>query len=386
MDAWLVAIAAAAVLATLALAVLWRRQVRALQDAARQAEARGERIEDQLTDAERRLAGHRTMVQAASEILLVVDQELRMLGVNPAAVERFGEAPAGAKLITYTRQLELEQLTRDVLGMRTESDLIRVIDLDGRPYRARAFHAQDGVGIALSDVAEVQRLSRARQDMVANLSHELRTPLAALRLLAETLNTPGGRTPEMVPQLTGKMVSEIDTLHQMVQEMLDLSALESGRQAVRLQAVPLLEIAEKARGVLAGQAERKGVRLILDVDPQLRVMADAEQAPRAVINVLHNAVKFSPPGGAVNLQATPTQDGEWTVLSIADQGPGISPAALSRVFERFYREDRARGTPGTGLGLAIAQHILLAHGGRIWAENRHPPAAGAILSLAFQPA
>jgi signal transduction histidine kinase len=101
-----------------------------------------------------------------------------------------------------------------------------------------------------------------------------------------------------------------------------------------------------------------------------------------VQNVLHNAIKFSPEGSQVSLAAGP-EDPDQVALHIADEGPGISPAELSRIFERFYRGDQSRGTPGTGLGLSIAHHILRAHGGRIWAENRRPPERGAIFSLSF---
>jgi two-component system phosphate regulon sensor histidine kinase PhoR len=239
-----------------------------------------------------------------------------------------------------------------------------------------------GLGIVLTNVAEVQRLARARQDMVANLSHELRTPLTSLRLLADTLQTTTGRDPQVAEDVAEKIAREVDLLHQMFQEMLDLAAIESGRQIVRLVATEVADIVEASLEQLGEQAESRHLRFEVKVPTGLKVLADREQARRAVINVMHNAIKFSNSETAVQL-STSAED-EQIVLSVADNGPGLTPEDLERIFERFYRGYRARGTPGTGLGLAIARHIMGAHGGRIWAENRQPPASGAVFHLAFQ--
>jgi two-component system phosphate regulon sensor histidine kinase PhoR len=385
MDKALLAAAGLALVGCVVLGVLWRRAVaeqKQLRAALRQSAGREQ---ERVAAADRLGRAYQQAAAAADELLVIVDRELSVQAANPAAGRRFGEPQAGIPLILYSQSLELEQLARDALGLRPSEELERILRLQDRLHRARAVATADGLAIALSDITDVQRLSRARQDMVANLSHELRTPLTSLRLLAETLNTPAGRSPQMVEQLTGKMIGEIDTLHQMLQEMLDLAALESGQQVVRMVPLGLREVAEQAAAVLAGQAERKRVQVRIDIDPGLHALADAEQARRAVVNVLHNAVKFSPAGGEVELRGGTSDDRAWVVLTVLDQGPGIAPADLDRIFERFYRADRARGTPGTGLGLAIARHILSAHGGRIWAENRLPPHAGAALHLAFQP-
>ncbi len=124
----------------------------------------------------------------------------------------------------------------------------------------------------------------------------------------------------------------------------------------------------------------------MDVPADLEVLADTDQAVRAVGNVLHNAIKFSPAGGVVEIRGRLDDGGELVTLSVADEGPGIPPEELERIFERFFRGDRSRGTPGTGLGLAIVRHVLRAHGGEAWAEDRRPPQRGAVLFLRFQPA
>jgi two-component system phosphate regulon sensor histidine kinase PhoR len=274
-------------------------------------------------------------------------------------------------------------LVSDARETADPEGLERLLALHDRPHRARALAGGRHVAVALQDVSEVQRLSRARQDLVANLSHELRTPLTSLRLQAETLAGRMGEDPQMARQLAGRIVAEVETLHQMTQEMLDLAAIESGRQVIRLAPVPLNEILAIPLEQMTVQAGRRGIRLELEGPVKTSILADREQAQRAILNVLHNAVKFSPDGGEVLLTARLEQDQVRVVLSIQDSGPGIAPGDLERIFERFYRADQARGTPGTGLGLAIARHILRAHGGQVWAENRPPPHHGAMIHLAF---
>jgi two-component system phosphate regulon sensor histidine kinase PhoR len=186
--------------------------------------------------------------------------------------------------------------------------------------------------------------------------------------------------------LAAKISAEVVTLQQMTEEMLDLAAIESGRQVVRLIPVPLARLVSEPISRLQDLAAQGGVRLAVEIPEGLRVLADPAQASRAVLNVLHNALKFSPSGGEVRITGRAEPDEGRVVLSVLDSGPGIPPDEIERVFERFFRGDRVRGTPGTGLGLAIARHILRAHGGQIWAENRRPPERGTAFHLAFHSA
>ncbi|MGH2605346.1 MAG: sensor histidine kinase, partial [Anaerolineales bacterium] len=317
--------------------------------------------------------------------LLAVDDSLAVLFANPAAQALFGPPAEAQPLVTFTGSPPVEDLARDALGLSGADGIERILQIAGRPYRARAARTAFGVGVWLEDISELNRLTRARQDLIDNLSHELRTPLSALRLLADTLQAPAGEDPGTAKDLAARMVIEVDALHQMAQEMLDLSALESGRQVVRLTPVALNEIVASVVKRLEVEAARRQLHVTVQVPAELRVLADAEQVARAVQNVLHNAFKFSPSGGEVKLVAQ-GEDPDRVVLQVWDEGPGIPTDELNRIFERFYRGDRARGTPGTGLGLAIVHHILRAHGGRAWAENRRPPARGAVIHLAFRSA
>jgi two-component system phosphate regulon sensor histidine kinase PhoR len=320
---------------------------------------------------------------ASPEPLIIVDSDLRLVQTNAAARERFGDWGPGTSLMAFGRSRVLEEIAAEAAAQAGEIE--RLAEIEDQPYRVRALATGELVALALENLSEVRRLSRARQDMVANLSHELRTPLASLQLLAESLTSPLAEDPAVARQLAGRVLDEVQSLNQMSQEMLDLAAIESGRQVIRLVPTPLAEVVAIPLARLREQAGRQDVELRDETPSSWSILADRDQAARAMLNVLHNAVKFSPRGGVVTLLATEGGNGEaGTVdVQITDGGPGIPPAELGRIFERFYRGDQARDTPGTGLGLAITRHILRAHGGEAWAENRNPPENGAIFHLRF---
>ena len=368
----------------LAFFVLWRREVAGRIEQQVQAIRSERNVGDHIIQSESRVRQLQAALDSSIDMLLVVDSNLQVLNANQATHEKFGELSDQPSVIRYVKSLELVNLLEEVESWDGEAVIERVISVQDRPHRARILLRSGWSGIALTDVAELQRLSRARQDMITNLSHELRTPLTSLRLLAETIGGPAGQDPEVARDLVGKIVVELDHLNQMSEELLDLSAIESGKQIMRLVPMPLYELVHDPVERLVGQTTHRNITLQISIDEGITVLADREQASRAIQNVLHNAVKYTQEGGEVLVKAELMPEEECVVLSIADSGPGIPPDELERVFERFYRSHWAWGTPGTGIGLAIARHILQAHGGRIWAENRALPDAGAVFYLAFR--
>ena len=229
-----------------------------------------------------------------------------------------------------------------------------------------------GVWVTIEDVSELRRLQRIRAEFIDNLAHELRTPLANVRLLAETLSRDSEQAE--LPERLRRSVAQIDVesghLAQMVNELLDLSRIEQGTARLDIEEVPIAAIVAGTLDRLRLFAERQGVTLAADLPAELPpVRADAERVGQMLMNLLHNAVKFSPSGSRVTVGAR--AEAADVIVSVRDQGVGIPERELERIFERFYKVDRARarGKGGTGLGLAIARHIAEGHGGRIWAES-----------------
>ncbi|MGB9594601.1 MAG: sensor histidine kinase, partial [Anaerolineae bacterium] len=197
---------------------------------------------------------------------------------------------------------------------------------------------------------------------------ELRTPLASLKALVETLRDSATDDPQAARRFLDRMDTELDALIQMVRELLDLSRIESGQVSLAFAPTPIDKIVMPPVERLRLQAERANLSLTVHIPPDIPpVKADAEALHQVLTNLLHNAIKFTPPGGKITVAVQPTES--EVVVSVSDTGVGIAAEDLPRIFERFYKADRARSGGGTGLGLAIAKHIVQAHGGRIWAES-----------------
>lgn len=252
----------------------------------------------------------------------------------------------------------------------------------------RAAHAPGGgLWLVLEDVSELRRLQRIRTEFIDNLSHEIRTPLTNIRLLTEVLarDAEEGALPPRVAEGIQRIDVESGHLVQLVNELLDLSRIEQGSAPLHLSDVELAAVARASTDRLRLFASRQGVTFRLDFAPGLpRVRGDEERLAQLLVNLLHNAVKFSPAGGEVAVAGE--RQGDEVVLSVRDHGIGIPRADLDRVFERFYKVDRARfrGAGGTGLGLSIARHIAEGHGGRIWVQSEE--GAGSCFSVALPPA
>jgi two-component system phosphate regulon sensor histidine kinase PhoR len=241
----------------------------------------------------------------------------------------------------------------------------RAQDRQGRPL---ADADAEGYLVILQDLTRIRRLETVRRDFISNISHELRTPLAGLKALVDTLRGGAIKDPPAAKRFLKRMDAEVDALTQMVEELLELSRIESGQAPLRLAPTPVAEIVIPPVDRLRPQAERAGLEFTVLLPPGLpSLLADADRARLVLTNLVHNAVKFTPPGGRITVAARPA--GEEVVLSVQDTGVGIPAEDLPRIFERFYKADRARSGGGTGLGLAIAKHIVQGHGGRIWAES-----------------
>ncbi len=261
--------------------------------------------------------------------------------------------------------------------------------LSGEPPKTMSLHvwqADDGgVWIALTDVSELNRLRRIRTEFVGNLSHELRTPLSTVRLLTESLTLEAERTdlPPRVREQINKIDVETGHLVQMVNELLDLAKIEQGDAPMRHDDVDLVRVAEEAIARLQTYADRQEVGLRVELEPGLEtvVVGDEDRLGQLLANLIHNAIKFSSAGSEVVVRVR--GDKENVLVEVEDRGPGIPQADRNRIFERFYKVDRARsrGRGGTGLGLAIARHIVDRHRGHIWVQSEEGSGSSFFVSL-----
>ncbi len=310
------------------------------------------------------------IMKGVEDALFILDTDLTIVDANEAAQRLFGQDLAGKTLISALRQPDLEALLHDARRVRSET-VERRIELNHRIFHGRALALADaemGLEImTLRDVTQLQRLERARREMVSNISHELSTPITSIGLLAETLLSVAEREkPKRLRKMAKDIRRETDTLTHLVQEMRDLSLIESGQMPIRLTPSPLLPIVSGTVEQLESLAENKQQTVTVDVPTDIVVLADEVQIQRALKNIVHNAIKFTPNGGHIHISVQ-RGDAE-AVLAVSDDGPGIPAEDVPRVFERFFQVDRARHE-GTGLGLAIVRHIVRAHGGRTWAES-----------------
>ena len=327
-------------------------------------------------------AAFEALANRAAEILIVVNDRLRILRASPGAgrlAERAAAGLTGMSLIAAFGSAPLDSIAREALSSgRAATGEAQLGQLGARVFRIDALPTSaGGLVLTLRDITELRRMERVRRDFVANISHELRTPLASIKLLAETLSSGAAEDRESAHDLAVQIEREVDHLTQLVDELLDLSRIESGETKLALEAIEPGSVVSAVIERMAGLAERRGVTLResgAETDGVL-ARADPRRLSQALVNLTHNAIKFSRPEGEVRIG--------WRVLpgavrfTVADDGVGIPEAHRGRIFERFYKVDRSRARdadPGerasAGLGLAIVRHIAEAHGGAVGVESR----------------
>ncbi len=306
--------------------------------------------------------------QSTSDALLLLDDNRQVAWANQNTWDMFnGGTPAtGQSFIALVRDYELNQALADALaGNRA---MVRQSVVADRVLRIWATPVEgfSGAAIGMEDVTELQRLGRARRDFVANISHELRTPLSNIDLAAQTLRQTGADG-DIARRMLDQIHAQVQTLSQLSQEMMELAQIESGQVLLKLEPAALEPVIRRCATNLMPQAAVKKQHLTLEVPSDLTALIDEAMIGRVISNLVHNAVKFTPEGGVITVSAEPVDDD--IQISVRDNGPGIPREEQKRVFERFYKADRARSGGGTGLGLAIARHIVEGHGGRIWVES-----------------
>jgi len=337
-------------------------------------------LSSQIEDLEAERSKIAAVLAEMTDGVLIVDAQGLVQLLNPAAENMFeiaGKDALGHSVAEVLRHHQLVELWRSCHD--TGSSQAATIEIGARRLYLQGLATPFGDALPGStlllfqNLTHLRRLETVRRDFISNISHELRTPLASLKALTETLQEGALEDPPAARRFLQRMETEVDALSLMVSELLELSRIESGRVPLQFKPVAPVDLVSQAVERLHLQSERAGLSVIIDCPENLPlVLADQNRLEQVIVNLLHNAIKFTPSGGQIIVQAL--EQGEpgkeqYILFLVSDNGIGISADDLPRIFERFFKSDRARSTGGTGLGLAIAKHMVEAHGGKIWAES-----------------
>jgi two-component system, OmpR family, phosphate regulon sensor histidine kinase PhoR len=311
------------------------------------------------------------IIERMSDGVIIADNNGIVNLINPAANRFFNSRDAvGKSVAEVIRHHQLVETWHRSRESGTPQEESIEIPLTGHFLRLVIQpDLQSGDTLLLvQDLTRLRRLEKVRQDFISNVSHELRTPLASLKALSETLRDGALNDHEAAPRFLERIETEVDALTQMAQELLDLSRIESGQVNLDLKGISPGKLLKSVVERMNMQAERAGLNLSVDASPDLpNIQGDRIRLEQVLVNLVHNAVKFTQPGGSISLHVD--VDSGMMCFSVQDTGVGIPSDELERVFERFYKADRARSGGGTGLGLSIARHIVEAHGGQIGVKS-----------------
>lgn len=369
--------------AAVALHFWWRRNFNVLRARyEEQSRQIAERHEREIRDAEASAqvqALQQAVFNSMVEGVLVLDESGKVQLINQSLQKMFalGGEVRGRSLMETFRLPELAEL---VTGLRMEHSVQSyTLELPGVEERwvevnAAAVADRDGdlrgTVLVFHDLTRIKQLERTRQEFVANVSHELRTPLSLIKGFVETLLDGAKNDPEKATRFLQTIEKHTDRLTFLIEDLLTISRLESGQIVMNLHPVDLREETHRAVEDLARRAAEKSIVLENSVPIDLRAKADADRLQQVLTNLVENAIKYGRTGGRVIIGGTSLGEGR-VEMWVQDDGPGIPAESRERVFERFYRVDRARSreTGGTGLGLSIVKHIVQAHGGEVWLKS-----------------
>jgi two-component system phosphate regulon sensor histidine kinase PhoR len=351
----------------------------------RSREESNQRLRETLTKSERDENLLRSIVVSVAEGLVITDHDSNVLLVNDAAraLLNLGARPV-ARLTDISRDPQLHRAFSTVLAtdQRAEARIEtrsledratdkRILQLHAAPLRLDEDDEIDGVVGVFIDITKLERLERVRQEFLSNVSHELRTPLAAITAYTETLLDGGINDGDNSLRFLHTIERNTERMRALVNDISELSAIESGAVKLNIDRFPLPLLVGEVFTGLQPRASKYGVRLESKIPEEFVLTADRRRLEQILVNLVDNAIKFNRPGGTVTVLAELAPDSPHDILRVRDTGTGIPAEHLSRVFERFYRVDKARSREagGTGLGLAIVKHLALAHGGEAYVAS-----------------
>jgi signal transduction histidine kinase len=335
------------------------------QMAAKLGEAFGE-----IEESRRRIA---VVVESMAEGVLAFDAEGVVRVANPEGARLLAVRPEGAAGMAVDDLTTNAEIVGAVRSALLADSTVRTVSLGERMILIHCTPlleedgAVDGAVLVLSDVTDRHRMEAAQRRFVADASHEMRTPIAALKGMLELLEDGAKDVPKVRDDFIHTMQMEADRLSRLVGDLLTLARLEAGNLKLELAPEPAAELLDEVACLMRTLADQSDVALVVEAPTGVSVMADRDRVTQVLVSFTDNALKHSPAGTSIRLRAQPRAD--MVRFEVADEGPGIAPDELDRVFERFYRADSAREGSGTGLGLAIAKEIVDAHGSAITVQS-----------------
>ncbi len=367
-------------LALLALHSWWQRRCAGLQLQLRQAQDATSALQKQhdLTTGQKK-AEQQALFNSMAEGVLVLDRTGRVQLVNKS-LERLLGLTSDVRGLTMLEAFRLQELVELVkrlpLTPMVQGYEIELPGMDERWLQVSAAAVLDSEGaqhgsiLVFHDLTRLKQLENTRQEFVANVSHELRTPLSLIKGFVETLLEGAKNDPELSTRFLQTIDKHTDRLTYLIEDLLTISKLESGQTVMNLHQVDLREEVERVKEDLLSRAGEKKVTLENRIPANTWAKADADRLQQVLFNLVENAIKYGGNEGHVIVGGKPLSENKVEVW-VQDDGPGIPADSVDRVFERFYRVDRARSreTGGTGLGLAIVKHIVQAHGGEVWVKS-----------------
>jgi two-component system phosphate regulon sensor histidine kinase PhoR len=364
-----------------------------LQRLSRDMKRNAERVREAIERANLELSHRETILAAMAEGVLAVDQNLKVIFCNDAFARAFGTRTPGVAGRTFYEVVRepalLNMLDRVVRSGSSETDRFRLPSAGGRWFEARALPLGNaptrGAVVVLHDVTDIQHQEQVRKDFVADVSHELRTPLSAIRGYAETLLDGALQDAENSRKFVEIILAQTIRLNNIASDLLVLSELDSGASPGPPESVAIRELIESALSTVQSEAALRRVHLKKGEFQECRVAGYRFRLEQALVNLLDNAVKFNRPDGEVTVECGWAEDGRVRV-SVRDTGIGIASEDLKRIFERFYRVDKARSRPagGTGLGLPIVKEVIERMGGCV--EVKSQLGRGSTFTILLRPA
>ena len=359
-----------------------QRRITQLSEQASHSELESDHLRDELSARTAERDQLQRALASTGDIVIALDRDARIHYLNPVAqlILRTGDRNLiGAHLLEAVEDPDLYRAVR--LAVDDGTPAVMVVLRAGRRFRTVVAPVASVAGtgpwsvvLAMHDLSDLYEAEIARRDFFTNASHELRTPLATISAAAETLEV--ARRPEDSQRFRSIIQAEAERMGQLIEEMLALARLESGLTEPKMEVVGMETLLEDAVEIIRPQAEREGLLLLysgLNGGNETMIVADPELVERALLNLLHNAVKFTEAGGSIEVLSEMDDASDpapmiW--IRVRDTGIGIEPAEQSRIFQRFYRVDRARQSGGgTGLGLAVVRHIAEVHGGAVSVQS-----------------